>query len=34
MRITQERLGRTRAIVFGIVFAIILIAFVVHRLRP
>jgi len=33
MRLTQETLGRARAIVFGIVFAIVLIAYVLHRLR-
>jgi len=33
MRLTQETLGRARAVVFGIVFAIVLIAYVLHRLR-
>ncbi len=33
MRLTDETLGRARAVVFGIVFAIVLIAYVLHRLR-
>ena len=33
MRLTQETLGKTRAVVFGIVFALVLIAYVLHRLR-
>jgi len=33
MRLTHETLDRARAVVFGIVFAIVLIAYVLHRLR-
>lgn len=33
MRLTQETLGKVRAVVFGIVFAIVLIAYALHRLR-
>jgi hypothetical protein len=34
MRLTQETLGKVRAVVFGVVFIFILIAFALHRLRP
>ena len=33
MRLNQETLGKARAIVFGVVFAVLLIAFLLHRLR-
>jgi len=33
MRLTQETLGKARAILLGIVFAIVLIAYALHRLR-
>ena len=33
MRLNQETLGRIRAIVFGVVFVLILIAYVLHRLH-
>jgi hypothetical protein len=33
MRFTQKTLGKVRAVVFGVVFAILLIAFALHRLR-
>jgi hypothetical protein len=33
MRLTQETLGKARAVVFGVVFAIVLIAFALHRLH-
>ena len=33
MRLTQETLDRARAILFGIIFAILLIAYALHRLR-
>jgi len=33
MRFTRETLGKARAVVFGVVFAIVLIAFALHRLR-
>ena len=33
MRPTQETLGKLRALVLGVVFAIVLIAYVLHRLR-
>jgi len=33
MRFTAETLGKARAIVFGIVLAIILIAYSLHRLH-
>jgi hypothetical protein len=33
MRLAQETLGKARAVVFGIVFALVLIAYVLHRLR-
>lgn len=33
MRLTQEALGKVRAVVFSIVFAFILLAFLLHRLQ-
>ena len=33
MRITQETRGKVRAIVYGVVFALVLIAYALHRLR-
>jgi hypothetical protein len=33
MRLTQETLGKMRAVLFGIVFAIVLIAYALHRLH-
>jgi hypothetical protein len=33
MRLTQETLAKVRAVVFGVVFAIVLIAFALHRLH-
>jgi hypothetical protein len=33
VRLTQEMLGRVRAVVFGIVLALVLIAYALHRLR-
>jgi len=33
MRLTNETLGKARAVVFGIAFALILIAYLLHRLR-
>jgi hypothetical protein len=33
MRITHETLGKVRAVVFGVVLALILIAYVLHRFR-
>ena len=33
MRLTQETLGKARAVLFGIVFALVLIAYALHRLR-
>lgn len=34
MRLTQETLGKVRAVVLGIVFALVLIAYALHRLHP
>ena len=34
MRLTHDTLGKARAVVFGIVFAIVLIAYALHRLHP
>jgi len=33
MRLNQETLGRVRAVLFGIVFALVLIAYALHRLH-
>jgi len=33
MRLTQETLGRVRAVIFGIVLALVLISYALHRLR-
>ena len=33
MRLTQETLGKVRAVAFGVVFALVLIAYAVHRLH-
>jgi cbb3-type cytochrome oxidase subunit 3 len=33
VRLTHETLGKMRAVVFGIVFALVLIAYVLHRLH-
>lgn len=34
MRLTRETVGKAEAIVFGIVFALVLIAYALHRLHP
>ncbi len=34
MRLTHDTLGKARAVVFGIVFALVLIAYALHRLHP
>jgi hypothetical protein len=33
MRLTNETLGKARAVVFGIVFGLVLIAYALHRLH-
>jgi hypothetical protein len=33
MKLSQETLGKARAVVFGIVLALLLIAYALHRLR-
>jgi hypothetical protein len=33
MRLNQETLGKARAVVLGIVFALVLIAYALHRLH-
>ena len=34
MRLTQETIGKARAVLFGVVFALVLIAYALHRLHP
>ena len=33
MRLTQETLGKARAVILGVVLALVLIAYALHRLR-
>jgi len=33
MRLTRETLAKARAVVFGVVLALVLIAYALHRLR-